>query len=244
MFTALLDRIADGLPSQCLICRAWPARPLCADCVGRFTPRVPRCATCALPVPEGVARCGACLRDPPPWDACHAAVDYGWPWTVCMARFKFHGQPQLARALAALLTREATVTAAIAQTDCVLPIPMTPRRLAERGYNPAWLLARQLTAQSSTMPPAPRKAHADVLLRTREAAPQRELGRSQRIRNLRGAFMAQPTHGARIRERRVVLVDDVMTTGATLREAARALRQAGAAHITAIVFARTPEPGA
>ncbi|MDR2991973.1 MAG: ComF family protein [Burkholderiaceae bacterium] len=238
MFTALLDRIADGLPSQCLICRAWPARPLCADCAGRFTPWVRRCTTCALPVPEGVTHCGACLRDPPPFNACHAAVDYGWPWTACMARFKFHGQPQLARALAALLMRDAAVTAAIAQADSVLPIPMTPQRLAERGYNPAWLLVRQLTR-----PIAPRKARADVLLRIRESAPQRELGRRERIRNLRGAFMAQPGRGARTRDQRVVLVDDVMTTGATLREAAGALRQAGAAHITAIVFARTPEPG-
>jgi ComF family protein len=238
MFTALLDRIANGLPSQCLICRAWPARPLCADCTERFTPRINRCATCALPIPEGVMHCGACLRDPPPFDACHAAVDYSWPWTVCMARFKFHGQLQLARALAALLARDAAVTKAIAQADCVLPIPMTPQRLAERGYNPAWLLARQLTR-----PIAPRKAHADVLLRIRESAPQRELGRRERIRNLRGAFMAQLECAVHILERRVVLVDEVMTTGATLREAACALRQAGAAHITAIVFARTPEPG-
>jgi ComF family protein len=234
MFTALLNRIADSLPSQCLICRAWPARPLCAECIARFTLRVSRCATCALPVPEGVARCGACLRDPPPFDACHAAVDYGWPWAVCMARFKFHGQPQLARPLAALLARDAAVTEAIAQAHCVLPIPMTPQRLAQRGYNPAWLLAQRL---------APHKARADALQRIRESAPQRELRRAERIRNLRGAFMAQPAGGAHIQGQRVVLVDDVMTTGATLREAARALRQAGAAHVTAIVFARTPEPG-
>jgi ComF family protein len=235
MFTALFERIADGLPSQCLLCRTWPARPLCADCVGRFPPRVPRCATCALPVPAGVTRCGACLRDPPPFDACHAAVDYGWPWTICMARFKFHGQPQWARALVALLARDAAVTEAIAQADCVLPIPMTPQRLAERGYNPAWLLARRL---------APHKVRADALLRIRESAPQRELGRRERSRNLRGAFMAQPGRNAPIEGQHVVLVDDVMTTGATLCEAARALRQAGAARITAIVFARTPEPGA
>ncbi|MDR0479730.1 MAG: ComF family protein [Burkholderiaceae bacterium] len=235
MFTALIDRIAEGLPSQCLICRAWPARPLCADCVGRFTPRTHRCATCALPVPEGVARCGACLHDPPPLDACHAAVDYGWPWTVCIARFKFHSNPQLARTLAALLARAPAVTSAIAQADCVLPIPMTPQRIAERGYNPAWLLARQL---------APRKADVGTLLRTREAAPQRELSRAARLRNLRGTFMAHPARSAQIQGQRAVLVDDVMTTGATLREAAHALRQAGAAHITALVFARTPVPGA
>jgi ComF family protein len=234
MFSALLDRIAESLPSQCQICRAWPARPLCADCVARFTPRVSRCATCALPVPAGVARCGACLRDPPPLDACHAAVDYGWPWTVCMARFKFHGPPHLARALAALLARDALVAEAIAQAGVVLPIPMTPQRLAERGYNPAWLLTRRL---------APQAACADVLLRTRESTPQRELRRAERLRNLRGAFMAHPAHAGRIRDQRVVLVDDVMTTGATLREAAHTLRQAGATHVTAIVLARTPEPG-
>jgi ComF family protein len=243
MFTALLDRIASGLPSQCLICRAWPAQSLCADCVARFAPRTPRgihrCVTCALPVPEGVAHCGACLRDPPPLDACHTAVDYGWPWTVCMARFKFHGQPQLARSFAALLARKTAVTQVIAHADCVLPIPMTSQRLAERGYNPAWLLTRQLALKLASP-----NAHADVLLRIRESAPQRELRRHQRIRNLRDAFVVQPAYSAHIRGQRVVLVDDVMTTGATLRAAARALRQAGVAYITALVFARTPEPGA
>ena len=235
MFTALFDRLAEALPSQCLICRAWPARPLCADCIQRFMSHVARCASCALPVPAGVARCGACLRDPPPLDACHAAVDYDWPWTVCIARFKFHDQPQLARSLAALLARDPAVTNAIAQAGCVLPIPMTPRRLAERGYNPAWLLAREL---------APRKARAGALLRTREAAPQRELNRAARLRNLRGAFMLHPAQIASIQGQRVVLVDDVMTTGSTLREAAHALRRAGAARVTALVFARTPTPGA
>jgi len=155
-----------------------------------------------------------------------------------MARFKFHRQPQLARPLAALLARAAAVIQVIAQADCVLPIPMTSQRLAERGYNPAWLLTRQLTLKLASP-----KARADVLLRIRESAPQRELRRRQRIHNLRGAFVVQPAHGAQVRQRRVVLVDDVMTTGATLREAARALRQAGAADVTAIVFARTPEPG-
>jgi len=235
MFTALLDRFAQGLPSQCLICRAWPAHPLCTDCIERFTSRAARCISCALPVPVGVVRCGECLRNPPPLDTCHAAVDYGWPWTVCIARFKFHGEPQLARPLVALLARAPTVAEVIAQAGCVLPIPMTPQRLAERGYNPAWLLARRL---------APHKAHVDALLRTREAAPQRELNRAARLRNLRGAFMPHPAHTRRIHGQRVVLVDDVMTTGATLREAAHTLRQAGAAHVAALVFARTPVPGA
>ena len=231
MFTALLQR--PRWPSQCLICRAWPAATLCGACVARFGAAQSRCACCALPVPAGVGRCGACLREPPPFDDCRVAVSYQWPWTRCIARFKFQQDPGLARALAALLAHAPGVAAALQDCELLLPMPLSPARLAERGYNPADLLARHL---------APRRVRSDLLLRIRHTPPQRGLARRDRLRNVRGAFAVDPLQVGALQGRRVALLDDVMTTGASLREAAHTLRAAGAAHISAIAFARTDEP--
>lgn len=221
-------------PSQCLICQAWPAHTLCTHCTTRFARHTDRCDGCALPLPAGTRRCGACLHDPTPLDLCLAALDYVWPWNTCIARLKFHHEVGLAAPLAALLTRAAGVAEALAQADWVLPMPLAPERLAERGYNPALLLSRCLVE--------PSRCRADLLLRTRHTAPQRGLTRAQRLRNVRGAFALADAQAQAVRERRVVLLDDVMTTGATLYEAAHALRRAGARHITAVALARTPEP--
>lgn len=224
---------AGRWPSQCLICHAWPAQTLCRHCVHRFNPPVARCIGCALPVPAGVERCGACMRDPPPMDRCLAALPYAWPWTRCIGRFKFEQDPGLATPLAALLRATPGVAEALAAATWVLPLPLSPERLAERGYNPAQCLAARI---------APATMRSDLLRRTRHTTPQHDLPRAQRLRNVRGAFAVDPRRGAALQGQRVVLLDDVMTTGATLREAARVVRQAGAAHITALALARTPPP--
>ena len=219
-------------PSQCLACHAWPAQTLCGDCVARFAPATARCRGCALPVPAGVTLCGACLRAPPPMALCLAALPYAWPWSMCIGRWKFEGDVGLTGPLAALLRGAPGVRAALADADWVLPVPLSPERLAERGHNPAPLLARRL---------APARVHAGILLRTRHTPPQRSLPRAARLKNVRGAFQVDPLLAPRLRGRRVALVDDVMTTGASLREAAGALREAGAAEVTALVLARTDE---
>jgi predicted amidophosphoribosyltransferase len=126
------------------------------------------------------------------------------------------------------------VSEALAASDVVLPMPLARSRLADRGFNQALELARRLA-------PAP-KLQPQLLLRLRDTAPQAALGRRERLDNVRGAFGVEPLRAAQVRGRRVVLVDDVMTSGASLHAAAAALRSAGAAHITAVVVARTPEP--
>ncbi len=165
-------------------------------------------------------------------DACLAAVTYQWPWTRCIGQFKFRQDVGLAAALATLLHHVAGVSAAIEAADWVLPLPLSAERLAERGYNPSLLLARQL---------APSRCRADLLLRLRHTPPQHTLPRAERLRNVRGAFAVDPLAAATLRGRRLVLLDDVMTTGASVREAAATLRAAGAEHITAVVFARTDD---
>jgi ComF family protein len=226
----VFSRLTTGLPSQCAICRAWPAQPICEACVARFAPPASRCATCALPVPPGVSRCGACVSNPPPLDACHAACAYVWPWTDCIADFKFRGHAGLAAPLATLLRSAPWIEPALEQADLVLPMPLSAARLRERGFNQAHELAKHL---------ASRKTDPGILLRTRDAPAQSALTRAQRLRNLRGMFALEPLRAAAVHGRRIVLADDVMTTGASLFTAAEALRRGGAAHITAIVLART-----
>ncbi len=228
-----LAALSQLLPGHCLLCRAWPAPPLCHDCLARFAHAVPRCEACALPVAPGVRRCGACLRTPPPLHRCIAAVPWAWPWAQCIGRMKFARATGLAAPLAGVLARAEGAAALLAAADALLPIPASARRLAERGYNPALLLARQLAARTSTPP-----VHARWLLRVRHTPPQRTLPRQKRLGNLRGAFGVHPQHAAKVRGRCIVLLDDVMTSGGSLFEAARCLLAAGAAKVDAIVLAR------
>lgn len=228
------DQVWRWLPSRCAVCRSWPQTPLCETCISRFAPPQHRCISCALPLPPPARRCGACLRIPPPLDQCLTATAYAWPWVDLIARYKFQQQAGWAGPLATLMLSAHGVEDALDAADQVLPIPVSSRRLSERGYNQAWLLAQQM---------CPQKADAHLLLRTRDTPSQRGLPRVERLANLVGAFAIEPLRAMSLRGQRVVLVDDVMTSGASLHTAARVLRQAGARHITAVVLART-EAGA
>ncbi len=182
--------------------------------------------------------CGSCLREPPPFERSVCVADYGFPWDRLIADFKFNGRVELAGLLAqrlqAALTQAALQHAGEAAT-LVLPVPLSAGRLAQRGYNQAWELARRVAAMARL------PARADLLLRPWETAHQADLNRSARQSNLRAAFMVDPRHRAALQGQRVALVDDVMTSGATAREASAALLRAGAAAVQVWVIARTPE---
>ena len=122
------------------------------------------------------------------------------------------------------------VEPAIEQCDLVLPMPLSTQRLRQRGFNQAHELARRLS---------PDKTDATLLLRTRDTLAQSTLPRADRLRNLIGAFALEPLRPDAVRGRRLVLIDDVMTSGASLFAAATVLRTAGASHVTAVVLART-----
>ena len=221
---------ADKVPSQCAVCHAWPSQRICNACVARFAQPATRCLRCALRVPAGVAVCGTCLQHPPSFDACIAAVDYAYPWADALAQFKFRGDPGWARALATLMRSTPWMEPAVEAADTVLAVPLSTERLRERGFNQSALLARQLAGA---------KADHLTLLRLHATEAQSSLPRAQRLRNLRGAFAIEPARTAALHGQRVVLIDDVMTTGATLHAATLALREAGVAHVTAAVLART-----
>ena len=173
--------------------------------------------------------CTDCLQSPPLLEACWAATSYTWPWTLLVTQFKFQNDPAWAKALALLMQSAPGVEDALDQADVILPMPLSAQRLAERGFNQALLLAKALN---------PHKTQALTLLKLKHTARQSSLKRSERLLNLAGALAVSPLRAASLRGQHVLLVDDVMTTGATLYAAARVLRAAGVAHITGLVFAR------
>lgn len=225
-------------PNRCAVCRTDTAgigAGICAACRARHAPPRARCMRCAIGVPAGVLTCGACLRAPPSWQRAIAACDYGYPWDRLLAAFKFHAALDLAPALADLLAARIEDGEASAAAEVLLPVPLAPARLRERGYNQAAVLASRLGRRLS-VPSAPR-----ALLRLRDTPHQIALPREQRAANMRGAFAVEPLALGALRGRRVALVDDVMTTGATLGALAEVLHQAGCAEVQCWVVARTPD---
>lgn len=183
--------------------------------------------------------CGACLQRPPPFERAVAAFDYAFPWDRLIADFKFRQRVELGRALAQRLCASlgADRGAAPNELDLVTAVPLSATRLRERGYNHSWEIARRV-GKHFALP-----ARHDMLLRWRDTPHQISLDRAQRAANLRGAFMPAPGARAQLAGRRVALVDDVLTTGATAAEASRALLEAGAASVHVWLLARTEEPG-
>lgn len=233
----LVDLLLDRLPHTCLVCGCWSDAALCPDCRARFAAPAARCAACALPMPAPHDRCGQCLRHPLPFDAAIAALDYAWPWSGLIGGMKFRQQPRLAAVLAdelaAAVRRSGVEPSSPAAARWVLPIPLTQARLRERGYNQAWELARRIG------PALGLRADARLLLRLHDAPHQVGLDRAARSANLQGVFAIEPSRRRELAGAEVALVDDVMTTGATLAEAARTLKQAGAARVVSWVVART-----
>jgi ComF family protein len=162
-------------------------------------------------------------------------VDYAYPWDDLIARFKFRDEPGLAGMLTERMLALPEAVEAVTGSDWMVPIPLRSQRLTSRGYNQAWELVKALGARLSCAP----KGIADALVRLGDAPDQHRLPREQRLGNVRGAFATSPRYIERLRGARVLLVDDVSTTGATLHSAALALKQAGVAQVHGLVIART-----
>ncbi len=164
------------------------------------------------------------------------AVDYRYPWDALIARLKFRGEPGWATPFADLMLQTPGARALLDQCDWFAPVPLTPARLAERGHHTPWELVKALVRRH------PHPACADALARLSDGPAQHRLARAERLRNLASAFVVPPQRLAALAGKRVLLVDDVTTTGATLLAASRALRSAGVSGVDALVFARTPGP--
>ena len=241
-----LKILLPGIASQCAVCHSWPSSPVCAPCIARFSPGVLRCKACAIPLAADLSDgtrvqqrlCADCLRQSPPVDATLVAVNYAYPWSDLITQYKFGDKPGWAPFFADLLLATECVSKALSnleQQDFIIPMPLSGQRLQQRGFNQAWELAAALARHSGIVA----QTNAQLLLRVKHTRPQTELQREARQANVKGAFQLDPLRASLLVGRRVVLVDDVMTSGASLFAAARVVRSAGAAHITALAIART-----
>ncbi len=219
-------------PAECAACASGiEGGAFCAGCtigLGECDPE--ECAACPAPATKN-GLCRGCSRRLRPLDGAICAYEYAPPLSDALARLKYEGHDELAVPLAASFAAGLSGRHVWSSQSLILPIPLHPRRLSERGFDQAWLLARALRA---TLPRPWPQAAPRLLRRTRHTRPQVGLGRRARERNLEGGFSAS----ARISGRDVVLIDDVLTTGATLRAAAEALRSAGARSVFGLTLAR------
>lgn len=180
-------------------------------------------------------RCGACLRRPGLLHECRAAVSYEFPWTRIIQDFKFESEPALARALGDLMLTQQDIRRIVESASALVPVPLSPARLRERGYNQAMWLCRALSVS---------KTRTDWLTRHGDVAAQHTLKRGDRLRGVEHVFTACEGQNKFDGQDLIVLVDDVMTTGATLAAAAKSLIEAGAGKVSALVLARTEAPNA
>jgi ComF family protein len=206
----------------CFVCRGAARGLLCSECDADL-PRLagPLCPRCALESPGGLL-CGRCLRQPPAYDSTVAALGYAFPADVLVQALKFRGELAVAPLLAACFGER------IGKADCMIPVPLSRERLKARGFNQSAEIARHIATGA--------RLELALCERTRDSPPQMELPHDARQKNVRGAFRCT----GNVIGASVALVDDVMTTGATLDELARTLKQAGALSVTNWVVARTP----
>jgi ComF family protein len=233
-----LSQVLDFLlPHRCLLCRGLAPDNLCHGCDADLPAMVSACARCVIPLdgPGGFSShraalvCGECISKPPEYDFAIAALHYVFPVTVLVQRFKFNRSFACGQVLAARLLRALEWQAADEPpgVEALVPVPLHPSRRFLRVFNQAEVLARDL-GRALSIPVAAR-----VLRRTRRTPAQSGLSARDRQLNLRGAFAARP-----VEMRHVALVDDVMTTGATLSACAREIRRAGVETVSVWVAAR------
>jgi ComF family protein len=227
------SRISAGLRRLaapfCAVCRVERGDPVCPGCLRDFfDASCLRCPVCGarLSAAPPVARCGRCLAAPPIFDRTIVLGDYAPPLDGMVMALKTGGRLDLARVFAELLAER---TAQRASIDCLLAVPLADRRQRQRGFNQSMEIARVVARRLSV--PLRRRA----LVRTRAGPPQQSLPLQARHDNVRGAFALKGP----LRVRCAAVVDDVMTSGATLDEVARVLKRAGLAQVINLVVART-----
>lgn len=225
---------------NCLLCDepADAEMPICVACETELPWLGDQCITCALPLAAAGLTCGECLLEPPAFEQVAVPWRYGFPVDSLITRFKHNAKWPFGHLLADVLGQylQHRFDEGLPRPDALLPVPMTTKRLRQRGFNQAAMLARWLS-QKLEMP-----SEENLLLRTQDTSAQQGLDAKARKRNLLQAFALTPD--AVVKGRSFALVDDVLTTGATAQALARLLMNAGAARVDVYCLARTPKPGA
>lgn len=216
-------------PATCVLCGGSGDgnRDLCKDCLQDLPEPGTVCYRCAEPLPAAPpdSLCGRCLNQPPAFDRVIALCEYAPPLDHLIHQLKFSGRLHLARLLGELLAERAR---RVVRPDCILPMPLHATRLRQRGFNQAMELARPV-ARTLAAP-----LDTKTCIRIRATPAQSKLSRTGRQSNVKGAFAVQGP----VQTPHIAIVDDVMTTGSTAGELARALKSGGAQKITVIVVAR------
>lgn len=213
--------VTDGPHRFCMTC--WQSLHFLGD---------PCCTRCGFPFEvalSGAEECGACLADPPPFDRLRAAVAYGDVARKVALKLKYARRPGVAETLAHFMARHME---GLAPETIIIPVPLHRWRIWSRGYNQAALIASALGRMGG------HEVALNLLRRVKATPSLRGLGRNARARAMRGAFAVTPDGKARLKDRPVLLVDDVYTSGATARACASVLKRAGAAEVNIICWAR------
>jgi len=217
-------------PPVCLVCGRGSdsEHDCCSGCRRDLPIMVGHCRICGIELGRTIAACGACVTRPPSFDVTRAGFAYRAPVAALVQRFKFEGDLAAGRVLARALAERLTEANA-ARPDVMIPVPLNWRRHWRRGFNQAELLCRDLSRHFGGLP------WVDALRRSRATIAQSDLPADRRAGNVKGAFaLGSLPPGVR----HAALVDDVMTTGSTLRECARVLKRAGVARVDVWVVAR------
>lgn len=233
----LCNRLAESaLPASCLLCHGGTGGSILCPACAADLPQLPsaRCPVCAAPTPAS-AVCGHCLQKPPHFDSTYAVWRYDFPLDKLIQAYKYGHQLALSRffaeALKTVLSPAALTTSATLHPhwDRIIPLPLAEPRLRQRGYNQSQELARPLARHLGV------RLDTAICSRPRHTLPQAELPLAGRAKNIRNAFACRGSLAGEA----LLLIDDVMTTGASLNECARTLKLHGAARVDVAVLART-----
>ena len=223
-------------PPQCLICseKVSEINSLCAQCWQQMTfISKPYCEICCVPFPTQLKEkiCPFCQEDKPVYDMVRSVVRFDDFSARLVHALKYNDHTELAPALARLIVNSGQEV--LSDADYIVPVPLHRRRLRQRKFNQAQLLAKFISRVTGI------KTIPDLLIRTKDIPSQSGLNRRQRITNVCTAFSIDPRHANLIRGSRIIIVDDVVTTGATLNECSKCLLLAGSSKVYGLSFART-----